>query len=349
MIQKQTPNDGDIVKTICIAVGIIVVVTIAVVIVSSATKNYNLGTNYFMGVLIAVALLFAASLFATVIDLIKIEKMKKEANQLKVSKEKAIPIYTGRVGLICVGIYVALTIGILECFYKGFIIGVYIGLIIALVIAIIAYTILRKKIDLEFLKNDANVIEYKDIVSEYTEDDLLFKDIFMKLRTLHQRFIERKCESIKLNNDVQFWAIYTRDQHMRAKTETYRYFNYIFGVGPLLKNNEIDISLSNVFGGYSTKDNLFISHYSNLPPYVVNDENQKIMCEKIDEVCSKFFAKIRSRYVLLIKGGMIRIGFSNARFGKHNYLFNKSKKDELTREAVEEITDFLLQLKTIIE
>lgn len=113
--------------------------------------------------------------------------------------------------------------------------------------------------------------------------------------------------------------------------------------------NIVDIVLNNRSSTYLHRDNIYISKYSNLPPFVISGETSENICRSIEDICSNFFAKTRSKYVLVIRNGMIGLGLDSARFGKFNRIFNKNKTLELIDDAINEMTDFLLKIKGVIE
>ena len=100
---------------------------------------------------------------------------------------------------------------------------------------------------------------------------------------------------------------------------------------------------------YLYRDNLYIPRYSNIPPFVISGETSENICRSIEDICSNFFAKTRSKYVLIIKDSMIGLGLNAARFGKYNRVFNKKKTVQLIDKAINEITEFLGQIKEIVE
>lgn len=77
-------------------------------------------------------------------------------------------------------------------------------------------------------------------------------------------------------------------------------------------------------------------------------EHDLNVCRNIEEKCADFFAKTRSKYVLTIDGGTIGLGLKSAKFGEVNRIINKQKTKKLTEEAMQEISEFLLQIKNVI-
>ncbi len=125
--------------------------------------------------------------------------------------------------------------------------------------------------------------------------------------------------------------------------------DYIFATMPYQSQSKFSIIICNNKKTYLNKDSLYISKYSNLPPMVVRGENANQICAKIEEKCSEFFARTRSGFIIEIADNKIGVGLRNARFGKHFRLFNKELTKEQTRQAIAEITDFLLYLKAVVE
>ncbi len=90
---------------------------------------------------------------------------------------------------------------------------------------------------------------------------------------------------------------------------------FIFGGEVEDYEKNINIVLCNDSSTYLHKDNIYIPKYSNLPPFVISGDVSESVCSNIEKICSDFFAKIRSKYVLIIRKGAIGLGIKDARFG----------------------------------
>lgn len=165
------------------------------------------------------------------------------------------------------------------------------------------------------------------------------------------RLVKKKCESVELSNNIKIWSCFSKETTHHTGSDSYStwYYSFIIASENYDNTNNFDIEINSNPSSYLNKDNQYIPKYSNLPPFLISGEHAEDTCHSIEEICSDFFSKTRSRYVLTIRGGTIGLGLKSARFGKINRLFNKNKTSELTKEAIEEIANFLLRIKNVLE
>ena len=186
-------------------------------------------------------------------------------------------------------------------------------------------------------KNNTNVVEYNTNIKDLER----VAGILSYLSWGH--LVNEKCECVKLDNGIEFWQCYSW-----RKSNRY-YNNHIFAIIQYESENNMNLLLTNSLEGYLNAENIYISRYSNLPPFVISNENEENICQDIEKLCSDFLARTRSTYALIIKDGQICLGLDYARFGKFNRIINKKRTKKLTEEAMQEISEFLLQIKSVIE
>lgn len=163
-------------------------------------------------------------------------------------------------------------------------------------------------------------------------------------------YLYNYCELIELCSGTELWSCYIRE--LPTKNSEYSKacdMCYIFAITPYEGEIDVGIVLTNNGNNYLDKDNIYISKYSNLPPFILNKQNDEKISRCIEEICSKFFSKTRFKYVLIIENGRICVGLKNATFGVINRVFNKKKTKKLIDEAIQEIESFLLDIRNIIE
>lgn len=266
----------------------------------------------------------------------RINDKKRELPKEKVARKKSLPVYSNR-------IYIVILLGIFSPFLGSYWI-IESDYVHMLIIIIILLLLLLKPIPRKMLylcKDDKAVLNY--------DSNIDISSIIYKLNESLGNscyFIKKKCERIELKNHIEIWSCFSIYHYLGFGTH---YNEIIFSTAYYNSQNDINIILNNRLTTYLQKDNIYVSRYSNLPPFVINNEISENVCNHIAEVCSNFFAKTRDNYVLMIQNGSIGLGIGNARFGKINRIFNKNKTRRLTGEAVEEISQFMLEIKSILE
>lgn len=331
------------VKTVLWVTGILVVLVIALTTYSTISGNYEIGGYFSAGVIVAVfGIAFIAGTVHYIIGMVKLNKRKKNIPQEKVTKKTPLPIHTRNLYYVCIAFYAALL-----CFLKKEPIILGAILIIFLVATIIFYIKFRQKKVLYLYKDNAKVMNYYDML----KDSWLLFDLHRYIRgyyNTYERFVEKKCECIELYNNIEIWSCFSKELP-HARDDSTCYYSFIFSKVNFESEKNINIVLCNDSSTYLHKDNIYIPKYSNLPPFVISGDVSESVCSNIEKICSDFFAKIRSKYVLTIQEGTIGLGIKDARFGRLNRIFNKDKTIKEIDEAVNEISDFLTQIKGIVE
>lgn len=319
---------------------------------STISGNYDIGGYFAAGVLVAVfGTLFISTLIYYIVGVVKLNKKKRNISQEVVNKKTPLPIYSRNLYYGCIAFYVILTLLFVICCKNYFSESFITFVSVSLVSAIIFYIKLRQKKVLYLYKDNANVMNYYDKLDDYWE---LF-DLYRYIGSHNgDRFISKKCERIKIYNNMEFWSCYSKEIVTSTSsdgTDSTYYYSYIFSKLDYEKENEnvIDIVLNNCSATYLHRENIYIPKYSNLPPFVISGEKSESICNSIEGICSDFFAKTRSKYVLTITNGVIGLGLKSARFGRYNRVFNKDKTVKETDEAINQISDFLIQIKNIVE
>lgn len=263
----------------------------------------------------------------------------------KVKRKKPIPIYYSFQTAIWAGALVLLygTLIYVTMHYKiNEILSHSISCLILVGVIILITEFWQNRV-LYLCKNDMNVVEYNKNIKDFGKVD------GMRLYLSFGHFVNRICECVKLDNGIEFWQCYAqRSSSAGSRNSTY-YYNYIFAITQYESDNNMNLLLTNSLEKYLDAENIYISKYSNLPPFVISNENDENICKDIEKLCSDFFARTRSTYVLIIEAERISLGLNSARFGKFNSVFNKKRKKKLTEEAMQEISEFLLQIKSMIE
>lgn len=285
------------------------------------------------------------------------KKQKGDIEQQKVRKKRPLPIYR-RFELLCA---IALEIILL---FSGFNIYIFWFLLIFFII------VFWPSKALYLYKSNANVIEYSNAIENFEPInklyDYLSNDRYINNRNgsnsyrWTQSFIKTKSEKIKLDNGIEFWGCLAEEVYANFGDyrKSYNFRKYIFAFGYYDIDYKVNILLTNISAVYAriidggipraNSYNTYFSDYSNVPPAYIRSETDKIICSKIDKICSDFFAKTRSKYVLIIENGRIGLGLKTAKFGKFNRIINKKRTKKLTEEAMQEISEFLLQIKNVI-
>ncbi len=337
-------------------IAVLVAVAVGLTVYSCITGNFDVGGYFIMGFFITA---FALVLLFGVIDyiegLIKLHGKKKLVQQEKVYRKRPLPVYYKYVTVIwvCICIIVAIVSGVMiingvfRMNDKSFIMYVFAVLFGGLVISIVYYLKTRQQKMLFLVKDYDKVKNYNDNVERKVEIVYL-----QRCLASNDWFIKNKCEKIELNSNVEMWSCFSYCDLTRPGDDygsSRSYYSYIFAVVKWNEESDFDIELNNIPSEYLNKDNQYISKFSNLPPFLFSGDKAEEICEKIEEICSNFFAKTRSKYVLAIRAGTIGLGLKNARFGRLNRIFNKQKTIDQTKEAIEEIEQFLLQIKEIVK
>ena len=264
----------------------------------------------------------------------------------KVRRKKPIPVYYSFQTAMWAGVLVLLygTFIYVTMHYKiNEILSHSISCLILVGVIILIAEFWQNRV-LYLCKNDMNVVEYNKNIKDFG------KVAGMRSYLSFGHFVNRICECVKLDNGIEFWQCYAQhhSSSVGSRSSTY-YYNYIFAITQYESDNNMNLLLTNSLEKYLSAENLYISKYSNLPPFVISNENDENICKDIEKLCSDFFARTRSTYVLMIEAERISLGLNSARFGKFNSIFNKKRKKELTEEAMHEISEFLLQIKNVIE
>lgn len=287
------------------------------------------------------------------------KKQKGDIEQQKIRKKRPLPIYR-RFELLC-----AITLEIFLLF-SGFNIYIFLFLLIFFII------VFWPSKALYLCKSNENVIEYSNNIENFRQinelHNYLSNDRYINNGNGHnsyrwrESFIKTKCEKIKLDNSIEFWGCLIDEISAYFDDPIKKSYNlrkYIFAFGYYDIDYKVNILLTNIFAVYAriidggmpraNPYNTYFSDYSNVPLAYICSETDKIICSKIDKICSDFFAKTRSKYVLIIENGQIGLGLKAAKFGKFNRIINKKRTKKLTEEAMQEISEFLLQIKSVIE
>lgn len=127
-------------------------------------------------------------------------------------------------------------------------------------------------------KNNTNVVEYNTNIKDFGRVSGIRSYLSVG------RFINRICEYMKIDNGIEFWQCYSQDNSEKSTL----YYDYIFAIMPYKNENSVKIKLANSLKGYIDEKNLYISKYSNLPPFVISNENDENICKDIEKICSDF-------------------------------------------------------------
>lgn len=192
----------------------------------------------------------------------------------------------------------------------------------------------------EFVKTSTNL---KNLYLIKKMHDYLKGDVWVK------RYPYENSECVTLRSGVELWSCYAKEINLTRRNSFSINRSYIFAITPYESESIFELVLTNNDYKYLGINDTYFSKYSNLPPFILHRQNDETTSQCIESVCSEFFAKIRSKYVLIIENGMIGLGLKNATFGIINRIFNKQKTKALTEEAMQEIEKFLLEVKLIVE
>lgn len=219
----------------------------------------------------------------------------------------------------------------------------------AAILMAVAGTIFWTNKPLYLCANNSDVLKYS---RNFDGSEIVEKMHESLKNSLYEKSSLKKFESLELCYGVKFYTCLIRETdglNVNIRRHVERLTNYIFSVVPYERINDISVVVTNISDNYIGKDNMYISKYSNLPPFVTLKGETENICNNIEEICSDFFAKTRSKYVLIIENGRIGLGLKTAKFGKFNRIINKKRTKKLTEEAMQEISEFLLQIKSVIE
>ena len=192
----------------------------------------------------------------------------------------------------------------------------------------------------EFVKTSTNL---KNLYLIKKMHDYLKGDVWVK------RYPYENSECVTLRSGVELWSYYAKEINLTRRNSLSINRSYIFAITPYESESIFELVLTNNDYKYLGINDTYFSKYSNLPPFILHRQNNETTSQYIESVCSEFFAKIRSKYVLIIENGMIGLGLKNATFGIINRIFNKQKTKALTEEAMQEIEKFLLEVKLRVE
>ena len=343
------------VKRILWITGILVVLVIGLTIYSCISGNYEVGGYFSMGIIATlVAIVFIGGAIYYLVGLKRLHDKKKGIEQENVIKRKALPLYSKNTILICICYYIVITLLFAVPFInsfsqesnKNFDIYFWAYIISSLVGAIVFYIKLRQSKMLYLIKDSDKILKYEDNVDDSPELFMIHSYLGAK-----GRFVKKKCEQIELSNNIKIWSCFSKETTHHTGSDSYStwYYSFIIASECYDSINNIDIEINNSLSAYLNKDNQYITKYSNLPPFLISGEYAEDICNSIEEICSDFFSKTRSRYVLIIRGGTIGLGLKSARFGRINRIFNRNKTAKLTKEAIEEIENFLLRIKNALD
>lgn len=337
------------VKTVLWVTGILVVFCVLMFALIKFFTNHEIVGCFLAGVIgVAFVIMIIASIVRDIIGRVKLNKRKKSISQEKVTKKTPLPIYTGILCCSYVGYTIAFACLFTLCFKNSGLFGVY-ATATFLVAALIIFGILfgQKKV-LYLYKDNAKVRNYDDEL----EKSSLPLELHMYIRSRNnykEYFILKKCERIQLYNDIEIWSCFSTGWSGSGDSKSSYDYSFIFSKVNFESEKNINILLCNDSSTYLHEDNIYIPKYSNLPPFVIYGDISESVCSNIEKICSDFFSKIRSKYVLTIRKGAIGLGIKAARFGRLNRIFNKDKTIKEIDEAVNEISDFLTQIKSIVE
>jgi len=331
-------------KLIYIVTGIIVIISLGLTFNACITGNTDLAGKFAISVLVIVLgaffinkIVFSSFKYKALVDRMRAEE------RIKVHKQKALPIYSNF--FVTYSVTAILLIGFLlflgyvyNIEERVFLISIFGFVIISL---LILYLKTRQQNVLYLIKDLDIVKEYKDNV-EY--NPLLLADF-----SEQGAVINKKSEMIELINNIKFWSYNIVYMPFRMNEKNKYYITDICALINYNSSAKINIKLTNKVKTLFTASRIHVSKYSNLLPYMIVNDDSIDFCSKIDKECSDFFARTRHEYYLIISGGAILLGLSHARFGKNNKIFNKNRTVELTKEAIEEISEFLIKIKSIIE
>ncbi len=343
------------VKGIIFGTVILVVLAIGLTIYACISGNYQVAGDFAIGVIaVLFAFVFIGSAIYYLIGVKKLHDKKKRLYIDKVEKKKTLPLYSKNliVASILFYIIIALTLSyglrmsILQDkqdVFNYYLLGCT---LLSLIGAIVFYLKLRQAKMLYLIKDEEKIAKYEDNINETSE---LF-NIKSQLG-IGGFFVKRKCESIELDNNIRIWSCFLKQiSHSVSPESDYytSYYNYIVASNNYSSAKRFSIKINNRPSVYLNKDNQYISKYSNLPPFLIDGNDAKYYSSRIEEICSDFFSKTRSKYVLMIEGGLIVLGLKSARFGGTNRIFNKNKTIELTKEAIEEIANFMIKIRNVL-
>lgn len=340
------------VKTVLWVTGILVVFVVLMFALIKFFTNHEIIGCFLGGVIgVTFVIMIIAGIVRDIIGRVKLNKRKKSISQEKVTKKTPLPIYTGILYCSYIGYTIAFACLFALCFknYYSGLFGVY-ATATFLVVALIIFGILfGQEKALYLYKDNAKVRNYDD---ELEESSLPLK-LHMYIRSYndYEYFILKKCERIQLYNDIEIWSCFSTGWSRSGSGDSKSSYDYsfIFSKVDFESEKNINILLCNDSSKYLHEDNIYIPKYSNLPPFVISGDVSESVCSNIEKICSDFFAKIRSKYVLTIQEGAIGLGLKSARFGGFKRIFNKDKTIKEIDEAVNEISDFLTQIKGIVE
>lgn len=300
-------------------------------------------------------------LFLYIDNKMQLNKMKTNIEQIKVTKKTALPIYRTWNTFFYLFLLIALVIVAVTFLLAVFENAYYLcGLFIFFFVAIVIYCIQRKRYKpFEIYKrsdDDGFTITSLGIPASTIEFSNVFNTINSQQESNYD--IKKKYSEVadiqKDNEKITLWNI-TTHYHVVSDDMACTYSNrYIFAKINYTCNKQRRLLLTNnmnKFFKFNNNNNIITSQYSNLYPLLVNEVNEdnKRLVSKISKICSDFFAKTRFKYALTISENDIVLGLEKAKLGQFYRILNKEKTNNLIKEATNEIVNFLIELKSIIE
>ncbi len=319
--------------------GAMIATVIGLIIFGANTGNYQI-LGYFC---LASIILFLFIIPAIVIikDKMYYNKEKEKSVQVIVKPKKALPVYSIKFNVVFIT-FIAINLIIVLISTKEFATITVISFVLAVLGETIFIIKKRQARVLYLIKDSEKVLKYEANLSNL----VVINDIFDYLNPSAMEILDaNRGERIVLNNYVNIWSCYTYFKHGAWFNKR----NYIFATSTYNNSKDFSIVINNNLLFFLQKENKYNSKYSNVPPFIITGENAEIICQKIEELCSDFFSKLRFKYVLKIQNNKISIGLKHARFGMLNRLINQNKTIAYTNEAIDEISEFLMKLKIILE
>lgn len=341
-------------KKFLIGVGILVFFVIILTIYSSFSKNYDIASTFVAGVFITIIVYaIVVEIRDYIIGIQNLKEKKREVEQVKVALKKPLPIYFksliyGCEAFLAANLLILIIMAMIPSIDFNLSSIIIFGELAVILIAVVVLFIkIRPKKMLYLIENDERVSKY----TSNLDKDMKIFDLCNKIcNNKDEYFINKKCEKIKLYNGIELYSCFSKySNYLHSEYGRSSYYRYIFAIYTYNNIGDFDIEINERLYSYLNKDNIYIPRYSNLPPFIISGEMAESVCQKIEEICSEFFSKTRFCNVLIINHGKIGLGLSSARFGICNRIFDKNKTIAQTKEAIREIEEFLLQLRSILD
>ena len=289
--------------------------------------------------------------------------------EFKVKHKKKLPLYKQSfvlwmIALACILCFACSYLDISSLLFTENIYFVF-GIFVLVLIAVIFFIVINNSNfkPFELLRNHESSemsftnLEVKDNANSILDalNEIFKYDVLYNLGK-SSSYDKKRSEIVKVeknNNEFVFANLTIKDYYIPVSDEAFSYNTFEHHIGVITKcktTNHIEM-LKDM--KYIDKENYKIvpTHYSNIRPFVVFSDNgnaEKII-SAISPLCSDFFSKTRGYVVLLIKNNRIILGLSDAQLGERRRIFNKTKTRRLILEGIDEITNFLIELKNTIE